>query len=127
MRFIAMVKSDATSEAGVMPDATLIAEMDKFNNEMLKAGVMLSGEGLHASSKGARVRYANGKHTVTDGPFAEAKELVGGFWVIEAKSKKDAVAWLERAPFKGAEVEIRPLYGPEDFPPDPAATSDKAE
>jgi hypothetical protein len=119
MRFIIMVKSDDSSEAGVPPTPALIAEMEKFNAEATKAGVMLSGEGLHASSKGARVRFESGKFTVTDGPFAEAKELVGGFWLIEAKSKSDALDFAKSVPFQGGTVEVRPLYGSEDFPPDP--------
>ena len=120
MRFMVLVKSDPKSEAGVLPDEKALAEMGAYNDELLKAGVMLAGEGLQASSKGARVNYANGKIRVIDGPFAEAKELVAGFWLIEARSKNEAVAWLEKAPFRDGEVEIRPLFELDDFPVDPS-------
>jgi hypothetical protein len=116
MRFMMMVKSDPKSEAGVMPDVKDLADMEKFNGEMTKAGVMLTGDGLKASSHGARVRYGAGKYKVIDGPFAESKELVAGFWLIQAKSKADAVEWAKRVPFQEGEVEIRALYELEDFP-----------
>jgi len=119
MRFMMMVKSDAKSEAGVLPDAKELAEMGRFNEELVKAGVMLAGEGLQASSKGTRIRYGGGKYRVIDGPFSETKELVAGFWLISAKSKAEAIEWAKRAPFQGGEVEIRPLYELEDFPVDP--------
>lgn len=121
MRFMMLVKSDASAEAGVMPSPTELADMEKFNDEMTKAGVMLAGEGLHSSAKGARLRCekATGKVTVIDGPFSEAKELVAGFWLIQAKSKAEAVEWAKKAPFQGGEVEIRPLYELQDFPADP--------
>src|SRR5882762_2214264 len=99
MRFMVMVKATKDSEAGVLPDEKLLAEMGKFNEELVKAGVMLAGEGLHASSKGVRVKFAKGKQTVTDGPFAETKELVAGFWLWQVKSKEEAIQWLKRAPF----------------------------
>jgi hypothetical protein len=111
-----LVKADKQSEAGVLPDAKLLAAMGKFNEELVKAGVMLAGEGLHASSKGARVRFSDGKTTVIDGPFAETKELVAGFWIWEVKSKEEAIQWLKRAPFGGgAEVELRQIFEAEDF------------
>ena len=121
MRFMMLVKDDTGSESGVMPTRQELADMEKFNDEMTKAGVMLSGEGLHSSAKGARLRCekATGKVTVIDGPFTEAKELVGGFWVIQTKSKAEAVEWAKKIPFEGGEVEIRPLYELEDFPGDP--------
>jgi len=118
MRFMILVKADKTSEAGVLPDEKILTEMGKFNAELEKAGVMLAGEGLHASSKGARVRFDGAKRTVIDGPFAETKELVAGFWIWEVKSKDEAIAWLKRAPFGGGtEVEIRQVFEPEDFGP----------
>ena len=122
MRFMVLVKSDAKSEAGVFPTQKELADMDQFNAELTKAGVMLSGEGLKESAKGARLRCnkATGKVTVTDGPFAEAKELVAGYWMIQTKSKAEAVEWLKRAPFEGGEVEIRPIFELEDFPADPS-------
>ena len=120
MRFMVLVKSSPESEAGVLPDEQLLSEMGAFNEELLKAGVMLAGEGLQASSKGSRVNYAKGKLTVIDGPFAEAKELVAGFWLLQAKSKDEVVAWLKKAPFREGEVEVRPLFEVEDFPVDPA-------
>lgn len=116
MRFMVLVKANKDSEAGVLPSAELLADMGRFNEEMGKAGVMLAGEGLQASSKGARIRWAGGTKTVTDGPFTETKELVAGFWLIQVKSKEEAVAWISRAPFgDGAEVEIRQVFEAEDF------------
>src|SRR2546427_12051695 len=118
MRFVVLVKANKDSEAGVLPTQALLAEMGKFNDELVKAGVMLAGEGLQASSKGARITYAGNKRTVIDGPFAETKELVAGFWIWQVKSIDEAVEWLKRAPFDGgAEVEIRSIFGPEDFGP----------
>src|SRR5205807_207957 len=108
MRFMIMVPASKESEAGVLPDRKILAEMGKFNEEMVKAGVMLAGEGLLATSKGARIRFSGGKTTVIDGPFTEAKELIAGFWLIEVKSKDEAIAWMKRAPFGGGvELEIR--------------------
>ena len=116
MRFMILVKANKDSEAGVLPDEKSLAEMGKFNIELEKAGVMLAGEGLQASAKGARVKFQGTKRTVTDGPFAETKELVAGFWIWEVKSKDEAIAWLKRAPFDGGtEVEIRQIFEPEDF------------
>ncbi len=115
MRFMVIVKANKDSEAGVMPTEALLTEMGKFNEELVKAGVMLAGEGLHASSKGARVKFSGGKTTVIDGPFAETKELVAGFWLWRCKSKEEAIEWLKRAPFEETEVEIRQVFEAEDF------------
>ena len=116
MRFMVLVKANKGSEAGVLPDEKMLAEMGKFNEELVKAGVMLAGEGLQASSKGARVRFEGKKRTVIDGPFAEAKELVAGFWIWQVKSKQEAVEWAKRIPFRdGEEVEIRQVFENEDF------------
>jgi hypothetical protein len=115
MRFMILVKADKNSEAGVLPDQKMLADMGKFNEELVKAGVMLAGEGLQASSKGARVKFSKGKKTVIDGPFAETKELVAGFWLWQVRSKAEAIEWLKRAPFEDAEVEIRQVFEAEDF------------
>jgi hypothetical protein len=115
MRFMVIVKADRDSEAGVMPSEKLLTDMGKFNEELTKAGVMLAGEGLQPSSKGARVRFSGGKRTVLDGPFAETKELVAGFWLWQLKSKEEAIEWLKRAPFEETEVEIRQVFEAEDF------------
>jgi hypothetical protein len=115
MRFMVIVKADKNSEAGVLPSHELLAEMGKFNEELVKAGVMLAGEGLQASSKGARVTFSGNKRTVTDGPFAETKELVAGFWLWQVRSKEEAIEWLKRAPFWEGEVEIRQVFEAEDF------------
>ena len=115
MRFMMIVKASKDSEAGVLPKAQELEEMGKYNEELVKAGVMLAGEGLHASSKGARVRYEGGKRTVIDGPFAEAKELIAGFWLIQAKSLDEALEWAKRVPFQEGEVEIRQVFEAEDF------------
>ena len=115
MRFMMIVKADKDSEAGVLPDEKLLAEMARYNEEMVKAGVMLAGEGLQASAKGARVRFAGGKSTVVDGPFAETKELVAGFWLIQVKSKAEAIEWARRVPFVDGEIEIRQVFELEDF------------
>ena len=117
MRFMMMVKADKHSEAGVLPDEKMLMEMGKFNEEMVKAGVMLAGEGLQASSKGARVQFAGGKPTVKDGPFAETKELVAGFWLIQVKSKEEAIEWARRVPFQDGEIEVRQVFELEDFGP----------
>src|SRR5687768_12718477 len=109
MRFMLLVKGSKDTEAGVMPSEEELAAMGKFNEEMIKAGVMLAGDGLHPSNKGARVTYDKGKATVVDGPFAEAKELVAGYWIIQVKSKEEAIQWLRRAPFVDGEVEIRQI------------------
>ena len=115
MRVMVLVKADKDSEAGVMPDEKLLTDMTKFNEELAKAGVMLAGEGLRPSSQGARVRFAGGKKTVIDGPFAEAKELVAGFWLWQVKSMDEAIEWLKRAPFEDTEVEIRPVFEAAEF------------
>ena len=117
MRFMVLVKANKESEAGVLPDEQVLQAMGKFNEELVKAGVMLAGEGLHPTSKGARVRFAGGRTTVTDGPFAEAKELIAGFWLWQVKSKEEAIEWLKRAPFDATEVEIRQVFEPADFAP----------
>jgi hypothetical protein len=110
-----MVKADKDSEAGILPDEKILSDMAKFNEEMVKAGVMLAGEGLQASSKGARVRFSGGKPKVIDGPFAETKELVAGFWLIQAKSKEEAIEWVKRVPFVEGEIEVRQVFELEDF------------
>src|SRR5207237_4628758 len=115
MRFMVIVKADKNSEAGVMPGRELLTAMGKFNEELANAGVMLAGEGLHPTSKGARVKFSGGKTTVIDGPFAETKELVAGFWLWKCKSLDEAIEWLKRAPFEGTEVEIRQVFEAEDF------------
>ena len=115
MRFMLIVKADHRSEAGVLPTEQELADMGKFNEEMVKQGVMLAGEGLQASSKGARVTFKGGKPTVTDGPFTEAKELVTGFWLIQAKDKAEAVEWARRVPFVEGEIEVRQVIELEDF------------
>ena len=117
MRFMVLVKADKNSESGALPDEKILTAMGKFNEELVKAGVMLAAEGLRDSSKGARVKFAKGKKTVTDGPFAETKELVAGFWLWQVKSKEEAIEWLKRAPFEDTEVEIRQLFESDDFGP----------
>jgi hypothetical protein len=122
MRFMVLVKADKESEAGVLPDEKLLAEMGKYNEDLAKAGVLLAAEGLQASSKGARVRFSGTKRTVIDGPFTEAKELIAGFWLIQARSKEEAIEWVKRAPnpFPGteSEIEIRQLFEAADFGPE---------
>jgi hypothetical protein len=118
MRFMILVKADGNTEAGVLPDEQLLTEMGKFNEELVKAGVMLAGEGLHPTSKGARVRFSGTRRTVVDGPFAEAKELIAGFWIWQVKSREEAIEWVKRCPNPtGAEseIEIRQIYEAEDF------------
>jgi hypothetical protein len=116
MRFMVIVKANKDSEAGVMPDRKILAEMGKYNEELAKAGVMLAGEGLHPSSKGKRIRFSGNQRTVLDGPFAETKELIAGFWLFQTKSMDEAVEWVKRAPFDGgSEVEIRQVFEAEDF------------
>jgi hypothetical protein len=116
MRVLVLVKANKDSEAGVMPSREILAEMGKFNEELVKAGVMLEAEGLHPSSKGKRVRFAGTKRTVIDGPFAETKELIAGFWLWQVKSMDEAIEWLKRAPFDGGtEVELRPVFDAADF------------
>lgn len=115
MRFMVLVKANRDSEAGVMPTTELLTEMGNFNEELVKAGVMEAGEGLHPSSKGARVRFEGAKRTVIDGPFTETKELVAGFWIWKCKSRDEAIAWLKKAPLREGEVEIRQIFTTEDF------------
>jgi hypothetical protein len=119
MRFMVIVKANKNSEAGVLPDATLLTEMGKYNEELAKAGVLLAGEGLHPSSKGARVRVSGAKRTVVNGPFPETKDLVAGYWLFQVKSKEEAIEWVKRSPnpFPGAEseIEIRQVFEAEDF------------
>src|SRR5437879_6242007 len=116
MRFMVIVKADRDSEAGIMPSQQLLTDMGKYNEELANAGVMLAGEGLQPSSKGARIRFAGkDKTSVIDGPFAETKELVAGFWLWKCNSKDEAIEWLKRAPFEETEVEIRQVFEAEDF------------
>ena len=118
MKYMVMVRADKNTEAGVMPSQKLLAEMGKFNEELVRAGVMLAGEGLQASSKGARVRFNGSKRTVIDGPFAETKELIAGFWMLQVKSKEEAIEWIKRCPnpLEGeCEIEIRQVFEAEDF------------
>ena len=115
MRFMVIVKASPDSEAGVMPTEKMLTDMGNFNEELTKAGVMLACEGLHPSSKGTRVKFSGGKTSVIDGPFAETKELVAGFWLWKVKSKEEALEWLKRAPFEDGEVELRPVFEAEDF------------
>jgi len=125
MRFMMIVKANRDSEAGVMPEEKLIAEMTKYNEELVKAGVMLDGAGLQPSSKGFRIKFAGGKRTVIDGPFTETKELIAGYWLIQVKSREEAMAWAKRVPAphgpdQEGEIEIRQLFEVDDFPPSAA-------
>ena len=120
MKFMILVKADKNSEAGALPDEKLLTDMTKFNEQLVKAGVMLAGEGLHPSSKGARVRFSGEKRTVIDGPFAETKELVAGFWLWQVKSKEEAIEWVKRCPNpmgSDSEIEIRQVFEADDFGP----------
>ena len=120
MRFMVMVKADKNTEAGVLPDEKLLADMGKYNEELAKAGVLLAGEGLHPSSKGARVKFSGDKRTVIDGPFPETKDLVAGFWIFQVKSKAEAIEWVKRCPNPTgteSEIEIRQVFEAEDFGP----------
>lgn len=121
MRFMVIVKADKKSEAGELPSEELMAAMGNFNEELVKAGVLLAGEGLHPSSKGARVKFSNGKASVIDGPFAETKDLVAGFWLIQVKSKEEAIEWVKRVPVPPegeGEIEIRQVFEMDDFGPE---------
>jgi hypothetical protein len=124
MKFMLMVKADKNSEAGVLPDEKLLSEMGKFNQEMIDAGILIAGEGLQPSSKGARVKFSRDKRIVTDGPFAETKELVAGFWIIQVNSKEEAIEWVKRCPNPMPDsegvIEIRQIFELEDFPNVPA-------
>jgi hypothetical protein len=121
MRFMIMVKADKNSEAGIMPSKELLAEMGKYNEELARAGVLLAGEGLHPTSKGARVKFSGAQRTVIDGPFAETKELIAGFWLWQVKSKEEAIEWVKRCPMPHnteTEIEIRQVFEAEDFGPE---------
>jgi len=122
MRFIVMVKATKDSEAGVLPDSKLLADMGKYNEELVKAGVMLAGEGLHSSSKGARVKFSGSNRTVIDGPFPETKELVAGYWLFQVKSLEEAIEWVKRCPNpmpnQESEIEIRQVFEADDFGPE---------
>ncbi|HVX80979.1 MAG TPA: YciI family protein [Devosiaceae bacterium] len=119
MRFMMIVKASPESEAGIMPSSELIAAMGRYNEQLIQAGVLLAAEGLQASSQGARVKMERGKLTVTDGPFAETKELIAGFWLIDVKSKDEALEWVKRIPFEeGQEIELRKVFEASDFPVD---------
>jgi len=125
MRFMMIVKANKDSEAGKMPSEELLSAMGKYNEELMKAGVLVDLSGLHPSSKGARIKFSGGKRTVIDGPFAETKELVGGYWIIKVKSKDEAIEWAKRAPAphgerEDAEIELRQIFDMEDFSPSPA-------
>jgi hypothetical protein len=115
MRFMIIVRADKNTEAGVMPSEKLLTDMGKYNEELVKAGVLLGMEGLQPSSKGARVRFSGAKRTVIDGPFTETKELIAGYWLWQVKSKEEAIEWLKRAPFEDAVVEIRQVFENDDF------------
>jgi hypothetical protein len=116
MRFMVIVKASKESEAGILPDQKILTEMGKYNEQLVKAGVMLAGEGLHSSKEGVRVRFDGKKRTVTDGPFAETKELIAGFWLWQCKSRDEAIEWLKRAPFDGGtEVELRRVFETAEF------------
>src|SRR4029453_1581567 len=124
MRFMMLGKANKGSEGGVLPDEKILSEMGKYNEELVKAGALLAADGLQASSKGVRVRYSNGNFKVVDGPFAETKELIAGFWLIQVKSREEAIEWAKRVPFQEGEVEVRPLFELTDFPVDPAEKPD---
>ena len=116
MRFMMLVKGNADSEAGVMPSPEVFEEMTRFNEQLVKAGIMLAGEGLHPTSKGFKVAYDGpSKRTVTDGPFAEAKEVLAGYWIIETKTREEAIEWAKRVPFQEGELEVRQIFSDEDF------------
>jgi hypothetical protein len=115
MRFMVIVKADQRTEAGILPSGELLEKMGKYNEELAKAGVLLAGEGLQASSKGARVRFEGSRRTVTDGPFTETKELIAGFWILQAKSLAEAIEWVKKAPMPEGELEIRQVFELEDF------------
>ena len=129
MRVMMIVKASSESETGAMPTAEQLKEMHAFNEQLIDAGVLLAGEGLHASSRGARIRYSGDKRTVIDGPFTETKELIAGFWILKVKSRDEAIAWAKKVPFRDGEVEIRPVVESEDFgdalPPEVKATEEK--
>ena len=116
MRVMVIVKANKDSEAGILPSTKILTSMGKYNEELVKAGVMLAAEGLHSSSKGKRVKFSGGKHTITDGPFTETKELIAGFWLWQVRSMEEAIEWLKRSPFDGGtEIEVRQVFEAEDF------------
>ena len=129
MRFMVIVPATEESEAGVLPSTEILAEMGKYNEELVRAGVLLAAEGLHPSAMGSRIKFTGEKRTVIDGPFTEAKELIAGFWLIQVRSKEEAIEWVKRAPFGGGfEVEIRQVFEPDDFAPsDPTGELRAAE
>jgi hypothetical protein len=118
MRFMLQVRADQDTEAGILPSRELVAAMGKFNGQMIKAGVLLAADGLHASAKGARVLFAGQERSVIDGPFANPKELIAGFWIIRVNSKEEAIAWAKRVPFEGGAIDIRQVFEAADFPPE---------
>lgn len=119
MRFIVVVKADKNSEAGVMPTKEMLTQMGKYNEELVKAGIMLAGEGLQPSSKGVRIKFSGDRRTVTEGPFPETNQLIAGFWLWQVKSKEEAIEWLKRAPFDGGtEIELRQIFELDDFGPE---------
>jgi len=126
MRFMMIVKANKDSEAGVMPSNELISAMTKYNEELVNAGVMMDGAGLQASSKGARIRFNGSQRTVIDGPFAETKELISGYWIIQVKSREEAIEWAKRSPFQEGELELRQFFEMEDFAPSDAIEEAKA-
>ena len=126
MRFMLQVRADRDTEAGVMPSAELVAAMGRFNEEMIKAGIMLAADGLHPSSKGARISFASGKPTVVEPPFADPRELIAGFWIIDVASKEAAIDWARRAPFTDGMIEIRQVFEASDFPPEILPVEDAA-
>ena len=129
MKFMMIVKANKDSEAGVMPGAELLSAMGKFNEELMKAGVLLDAAGLHPSSKGARIRISGGERTVIEGPFAETKELIGGYWILQVKSREEAIEWARRAPSphpdEDCEIELRQYFELEDFAPSPTADRER--
>jgi hypothetical protein len=128
MRFMMIVRSDAGSESGALPSEQELVAMGKYNEELAEAGVLLAGEGLHPSSRGARVRFSGGRPSVTDGPFAETKELIAGFWMIRVESREEAIEWASRVPFQEGEIELRQVFETEDFAPsDPTGEIREAE
>ena len=127
MRFMVIVKANEKSEAGIMPPKQLFADMAKLNEEMVNAGVLLAADGLQPSAKGARVKYEGTKRTVADGPFSETKELVAGFWILQVKSKEEAIEWAKRVPFQEGEVEVRQVSEASDFPPEVFSDEDAAK
>ena len=126
MRFMMLVKANKDSEAGVLPSKQLLSDMGKFNEEMIEAGVMLAGEGLHPTSRGVRVKFSGAKRSVVEGPFGATSELLAGYWVIEVKSRDEAIEWARRIPFEDGEVEIRQIFEASDFPPEILSPEDAA-